>query len=1209
MSATLRRHLNANNIRQQKSQTTITMPASQKVFKVRRHYNKWVANQTLEDFALRFTARSGRNMSIERVAQTALGATAFLALEGIAAAVTLNYGFINTLTAMLSVCLLFFITGFPIAYYSAKHGLDIDLLTRGAGFGYLGSTITSLIYASFTFIFFAIEAVILASALNALLGVPLAVGYFLCAVAVIPIVTHGITAISKFQVGTQGFWLLLQCAALVVVVLFESGALPGWMSYAGESAKLHNPTAAPPQDEFNILMFGAAASVFFAMAAQIGEQVDYLRFMPEKTQANRKRWWFWLIMAGPGWVFIGVIKMLLGSFLAYLAITRGVSFEQATDPTYMYQKVFSYLTHSDGLSLVLAALMVIISQMKINVTNAYAGSIAWSNFFSRLTHSHPGRVVWLVFNVTIALLLMELGIYQALEAILGIFAIIAVAWLGSLAADLLINKPLGLSPSYVEFKRAHLYDINPVGVGSMLLAALAGILCYLGLFGEFSQNLSHFITLLICFISVPLIAFITKGKYYLARTSPELTLSENTPSAGKPHGQALLQCGVCENHFEGEDMSYCPAYALPICSLCCTLDVRCMDSCKPHARVSRQAIHFLSLFLPRKLVRQINSRLGRFVGILFTVNLMNAALLAVIYRQMTPETPGETLLLTQTIWTLFFTLLIASGVISWLFLLAHESRVVAQKESNRQTRKLTREIEAHKETDLALQQAKELAERANDAKSRYLTGISHELRTPLQSVMGYAQLLADKPDTPASHQNGLTIIQRSGQYLTDLIEGLLDISRIEAGRLDLFKGRVNLPQLIDQLTAMFEMQASQKNIRFSCRVQGPLPQWVNTDEKRLRQILINLLSNAVKYTQSGDVIFEVRYRNQVAEFCIEDTGPGIPEADLNRIFDPFERVRNYETAQLPGTGLGLTIVRLLTDIMGGDLQYQSEPGKGSCFRVSLMLPWISEQSLSGAEPSQDSRQLIGYAGYQRTLCIVDDDPVLRGLLSDLLQPLGFITLEAHDGESCLRTLAQLPGNRTPDLFLLDISMPGMNGLELAARLRQQNIQSPIVMLSADAQEHDRSPEYKAVFNDYLVKPVSNSVLLKRLGEQLDLEWVYQAEDAQIHSPESKSPESKNAEQGIQDKAEPPQPESPAADESRINAVSDHPLLHELKAFAEMGYKKGVQGCLEQLRSELSASQYDHYKQLADSFRFPDLASKLTQDLGAPESPNNKELQP
>lgn len=140
------------------------MPVSQKIFKVRRHYNKWVADQTLEDFALRYTSKQTHTMSIERVANTALGATAFLALEGLAAVITLNYGFTNAIAAIFAVLLVFFITGFPIAYYSAKHGLDIDLLTRGAGFGYLGSTITSLIYATFTFIFFAIEAAILASA-------------------------------------------------------------------------------------------------------------------------------------------------------------------------------------------------------------------------------------------------------------------------------------------------------------------------------------------------------------------------------------------------------------------------------------------------------------------------------------------------------------------------------------------------------------------------------------------------------------------------------------------------------------------------------------------------------------------------------------------------------------------------------------------------------------------------------------------------------------------------------------------------------------------------------------------------------------------------------------------------------------------------------------------------------------------------------------
>ena len=190
------------------------MTAAQKIFKVRRHYNKWVADQTMEDYALRYTSRhdssskQGHAMSIERVGHTALGATAFLALEGLAAVITLAYGFTNAIAAILTVMAVFFVTGFPIAYYSAKHGLDIDLLTRGAGFGYLGSTVTSLIYATFTFIFFAIEAAILASAMEVLLGIPLALGYALSAIFVIPIVTHGIRAISRFQNGTQWIWLV-----------------------------------------------------------------------------------------------------------------------------------------------------------------------------------------------------------------------------------------------------------------------------------------------------------------------------------------------------------------------------------------------------------------------------------------------------------------------------------------------------------------------------------------------------------------------------------------------------------------------------------------------------------------------------------------------------------------------------------------------------------------------------------------------------------------------------------------------------------------------------------------------------------------------------------------------------------------------------------------------------------------------------------------
>lgn len=1143
------------------------MSAFQKILKVRRHYNKWVADQTLEDYALRFTARKGRHMSISKVGKTALGAASFLALEGLAAAVTLSYGFTNTVIAMLAVCLVLFITGFPIAYYSAKHGLDIDLLTRGAGFGYLGSTLTSLIYASFTFIFFAIEAAILASALKALFGIPLALGYLLCAVAVIPIVTHGITAISRFQVATHNLWVALQLAAIGVALWYEFDSLQGWTEFSpgmGASAS----------GEFDIIMFGAAVSVFFALFAQIGEQVDYLRFMPEKTEANKKQWWFWLILAGPGWVFTGMIKMLLGSFLAYLAITQGMSMVEASDPTYMYQRVFQLMTGSPEIALLLAALMVVVCQMKINVTNAYAGSIAWSNFFSRLTHSHPGRVVWLVFNVTIALILMELGIYQALEAILGIFAIIAISWLASLSADLLINKPLGLSPPEIEFKRGHLYDINPVGMGSMVISTTLGMLSYLGLFGEVARNLCHFVSLASCFVCVPLIAWLTGGRYYIARTNEELNqYIRLVPVHGSAGTASIVTCGICENDFEREDMSYCPAYDLPICSLCCSLDVRCLDNCKPKARLSRQVMEMLHLFLPRRAVKLVSSRLGKFIALLLVVNLVLGALLAVIYRQLAPATAEETALVLQTIWTLFFTLFIASGVVTWLFLLTHESRVVAQQESNRQTMKLTREVEAHEQTDLELQQAKELAERANAAKSRYLSGISHELRTPLQSILGYAQLLRERSELQEDQRRGLDIIHRSGLYLTDLIEGLLDISKIEAGRLDLHRNQVHLPELIEQLDEMFRLQALQKGIEFNCHIANPLPQRIVTDEKRLRQILINVLSNAVKYTPSGRVDFDIRYRNQVAEFSIRDTGPGIDEYQMKRIFAPFERIRNRDTAHLPGTGLGLTIVKLLTEIMGGDLQVESSPGQGSCFRISMMLPWVSSEELT---PLLQERRIIGYEGYQRSLCLVDDDPVLRGLLADILMPLGFNIMEAQDAENCLALLPQ----SEPDLFLLDISMPGMSGLQLASILRQRKVPGKIVMLSADARELSARDEGHGSYDDYLVKPVANHQLLEALGRHLELKWIYRGESEPASAAPVEPTVALNA--------------SATVAESVAILQPDHPLLLELKNCAELGYHKGVVQCLKEIEGleVMSPGALTHLRQLSESFLFDKLVVYL-----------------
>lgn len=1123
------------------------MRAAQQIFRIRRQYNQWVANQTLEDYALRFTAKKARRWTAEQVAFTALGATAFLALEAIGGAITLNYGFYNAVIAMLVVAAVFFITGLPISYYAAKHGLDIDLLTRGAGFGYLGSTITSLIYASFTFIFFAIEAAILAMALKALFGIPVIIGYFLCAVAVIPIVTHGITFISKFQIGTQPIWLALQCLALFGVVWFELDNLSEWAHYPGIATT--DAQAGDASGGFNLLLFGAAASVMFALVAQIGEQVDYLRFLPPREETAGWRWWLALVAAGPGWVVIGLIKMLAGSFLAYLAFSKGTSLELATDPTHMYQMAFNYVTQSPTASLILAGLMVIISQMKINVTNAYAGSIAWSNFFSRLTHSHPGRVVWLVFNVAIALLLMELGIYLALESILGMFAIIAVSWLGSLSADLAINKTVGLSPPIVEFKRAHLYDVNPVGVGSMLIASIIGMACYMQALGEDARALAHFITLATTWLMVPLIAYLTKGRYYIARPADaEITTTQEH------------QCCICENHFEHEDISLCPAYQGPICSLCCSLDARCYDRCKPDARIAAQTVNLLNRFLPSSIVNWVDSSFGHFLAILGAIAAINAALLSLVYYHMAPQDPLFALQLQELLWTLFFLLLIIFGVIAWLFLLAHESREVAQEESNRQTLLLIEEIDAHKETDLALQESKELAEAANQAKSRYLTGISHELRTPLQSILGYAQLLSRDPSIPEDRKEPIAIMHRSGEYLADLIEGLLDISKIEAGRLELNRDQVDLHALLSQMVHMFSMQAESKSILFNYQRASYLPQYVYADEKRLRQILINLLSNAIKFTERGSVSFSVRYRSQVAEFTVTDTGVGIDQEDMERIFNPFERVRKPGVPIVTGTGLGLTIVRLLCEVMGGDISTTSTPGSGSSFKVMLMLSKVE----SPLETSPMQQQISAYRGDRKTVMIVDDEPNHRSLISDLLLPLGFTILEAPDAKACLQLVEQHP----VDIFLLDVSMPGMNGLELASRLREKQINQPIIMVSADAQEHHAEQNPDSPHNSYMVKPIRLQSLQDQLAKLLDIDWLYDP---------SPTPSVDPVETG-----------------DATFVIPDHPLFEQLHDFAEIGYAKGFKQTLKDIgeQTDTDPALITYLNQLAKQVRFDKIATLL-----------------
>ncbi|SHE20481.1 diguanylate cyclase domain-containing protein [methanotrophic endosymbiont of Bathymodiolus puteoserpentis (Logatchev)] len=723
------------------------------VEKTRREYNQWVADETLEDYALRYSPSSFRKWSPLQLANTALGGISFLALEAIGAVLLLNYGFSNAFWAIMLASVLIFIAGSPISYYAARYNIDIDLLTRSAGFGYVGSTVTSLIYASFCFIFFALEAAIMAQALKLYFNLPLHWGYLFCSLIIIPIVFYGVTAINQLHRWTQPIWLLLMILPFYFVFTQEPKALAFLVSYQGD---LNG------SNQFDWYYFGIATGISFSLIAQIGEQVDYLRFMPDKHKSNRVIWWLSLVAAGPGWIVLGCLKQLGGALLASLVVMTGLGLADAKEPVQMYLVAYQYVFENSANALLVTTIFVVISQIKINVTNAYAGSLAWSNFFSRVTHNHPGRVVWLVFNIAIALLLMELGVFEALHAILGLYSNAAVAWVFAVFADLVINKPLKLSPPIVEFKRAHLYDFNPVGFVSMLISAFVSILAFGGLFGDYAQAYSWLFAMLLSLILSPLIAIITKGKYYIARDNKHFISSDT-----------LVACEVCEQHYAETDMAHCPSHEVPICSLCCTLESSCRDQCKP-AQESLFHQLFKRLF-KQHLSDNATRRIASFT--LLSGSMLSIVGLAfwLVYLEA-PEYAHRSIFIEQQshLYTLFFVMAVLICTASWWVVLTNENRLLAEIELNEQNKTLDQEVNERKQIENTLRESesalRKLFEYSGDAVLLLKSGYFYDGNIAALNELGFhskKELLNISPAdiSPEFQPDGYKSIEKAAQMV------------------------------------------------------------------------------------------------------------------------------------------------------------------------------------------------------------------------------------------------------------------------------------------------------------------------------------------------------------------------------------------------------------------------------------------------------------
>jgi PAS domain S-box-containing protein len=380
--------------------------------------------------------------------------------------------------------------------------------------------------------------------------------------------------------------------------------------------------------------------------------------------------------------------------------------------------------------------------------------------------------------------------------------------------------------------------------------------------------------------------------------------------------------------------------------------------------------------------------------------------------------------------------------------------------------------------------ARKQAEIANQAKSTFLANMSHELRTPLNGILGYTQILARDHDITSKQLEGIDIIQRSGEYLLTLINDILDLSKIEADRVELYPVDIHFGEFLQGITELFQMRAEQKGISFIYEPLTKLPDGVRADEKRLRQVLINLLANAIKFTEIGGVCLKVGYRDQLLRFEIEDTGRGIPEQDIEQIFLPFHQSGDkYSKAE--GTGLGLSITKRIVEMMDGILQVKSTIGKGSVFWFELALPEVSNL----VKHKQEAKPvIIGFEGEARRILVVDDKSENRSVLFNLLTPLGFDIIEAANGQEGLNALNQ----QHIDMILTDLVMPVMDGFELARRVRSTGKYDdlPIIAVSASVFDYHQKQSVDAGCNEFMPKPIRADALLDGLQRYLDLTWVY-----------------------------------------------------------------------------------------------------------------------
>jgi PAS domain S-box-containing protein len=445
-----------------------------------------------------------------------------------------------------------------------------------------------------------------------------------------------------------------------------------------------------------------------------------------------------------------------------------------------------------------------------------------------------------------------------------------------------------------------------------------------------------------------------------------------------------------------------------------------------------------------------------------------------------------------------------------------EQRNAELQESLRVQQQLLRDLTEGKRSEEEAYQAKAVAEAANLAKSTFLANMSHELRTPLNAILGFVQLLQQDRQLSGQQRDHLAIVARSGEHLLSLVNDVLEMSKIEAGRIELNESNFDLRRMLKGLQEMFSIPAQKKGLALTFEIDADVPRMIYSDEGRLRQIVINLLGNAVKFTERGKVALTVRQEKAATRdndmlgalhFAVADTGPGIAPDEATTLFNAFVQTQHGKLAQ-QGAGLGLAISREFVQLMGGEIQVSSEVGQGTTF--SFHIP-LKAGPPSPLEAEQQQRWVSGLAPNQPTyrILVVDDKWENRNLLIQMLKPIGFELREASDGQEAMKHWEEWE----PHLILMDMRMPTMDGYEAARKIKSslRGQAAVIIAVTASAFDHERVLVLDAGCDDFVRKPFRHAELFEKLNQHLGVRFTYSSDDDEDETAPAVTPGARNEE--------------------------------------------------------------------------------------------------